>query len=231
MTFTGGLFLSLNNYFRNCTKKKILMTNINFRSTKSSTPVVMNLIIINAIVFVAQLVFDKTNFQGNWLTSKLALYSIDTGQFSPYQLVTHMFAHASFFHILFNMYALWLFGAAMERLWGTKKFLLFYFACGFAAGLAQMFLVPVGAAIGASGAVMGMLGAFAFTYPNVQFFIIPFPFPIKAKYLAIGYAAIDLFGGVAGGGDNIAHFAHLGGLVMGIILALVWSRKNSKLRF
>ena len=191
------------------------MANINFRSPKSSTPVVMNLIIINAIVFVAQLVFDKTNLQGNWLTSRLALYSIDTGLFSPYQLVTHMFAHASFFHILFNMYALWLFGAAMEKLWGTKKFLIFYFACGFAAGLAQM----------------GMLGAYAFTYPNVQFFIIPFPFPIKAKYLAMGYAAIDLFGGVAGGGDGIAHFAHLGGLVMGIILALLWTKKNQNFRF
>lgn len=207
------------------------MANINFRSSRSSTPVVMNLIIINAIVFVAQLVFDKSNFQGNWLTSRLALYSIDTGLFSPYQLVTHMFAHASFFHILFNMYALWLFGAAMEKLWGTKKFLIFYFACGLAAGLAQMFLVPVGAAIGASGAVMGMLGAYAFTYPNVQFFIIPFPFPIKAKYLAIGYAAIDLFGGVASTGDGIAHFAHLGGLVMGIILALFWKRQNQNFRY
>ena len=119
----------------------------------------------------------------------------------------------------------------MEKLWGTKKFLIFYFACGFAAGLAQMFLVPVGAAIGASGAVMGMLGAYAFTYPNVQFFIIPFPFPIKAKYLAMGYAAIDLFGGVAGTGDGVAHFAHLGGLVMGIVLALAWTKKNRNFRY
>ena len=206
------------------------MANINFRPSQSSTPVVLNLIIINAIVFVAQLVFDKNNFQGNWLTGRLALYSVDTGLFSPYQLVTHMFAHAGFFHILFNMYALWLFGAAMEKLWGTSKFLIFYFACGLAAGLAQMFLVPTGAAIGASGAVMGMLGAYAFTYPNVQFFIIPFPFPIKAKYLAMGYAAIDLFGGVSGG-DGIAHFAHLRGLVMGIILALLWKKNNRNFRY
>jgi rhomboid-like protein len=206
------------------------MANIDFRTKHSSTPVIMNLIIINIIVFVAQLVFDKSNFQGNWLTSRLALYSVDTGLFSPYQLVTHMFAHASFFHILFNMYALWLFGAAMEKLWGTKKFLIFYFACGLAAAFAQMFLVS-GAAIGASGAVMGMLGAYALTYPNVQFFIIPFPFPIKAKYLAIGYAAIDLFGGVASTGDGIAHFAHLGGLVMGILLALFWTKKNRNFRF
>lgn len=201
-----------------------------YRPSQSSTPVVLNLIIINAIVFVAQLVLDKTGVQNNWLTSKLALYSPDTGLFSPYQLVTHMFAHASFFHILFNMYALWLFGSAMERLWGAKRFLIFYFACGLAAAFAQMFFVPDGAAIGASGAVMGMLGAFALTYPNVEFFILPIPFPVKAKYLAIVYAAIDLFGGVAGG-DNIAHFAHLGGLVMGVILALVWTKKNTNLRY
>ena len=206
------------------------MASINFRSSKSSTPVIMNLIIINVIVFVAQSLFDKTPLDQHWLTNRLALYSVDTGLFRPYQLVTHMFAHANFFHILFNMYALWLFGAAMEKLWGTKKFLIFYFACGFAAALAQMYLVT-GAAIGASGAVMGMLGAYAFTYPNVQFFIIPFPFPIKAKYLAMGYAAIDLFGGVSSSGDGIAHFAHLGGLVMGILLALFWTKKNQNFRY
>ena len=134
-------------------------------------------------------------------------------------------------HILFNMYALWLFGAAMEKLWGTKKFLIFYFACGLAAAFAELnFLPPLGA-VGASGAVMGVLGAYAFTYPNVQFFIIPFPFPIKAKYLAMGYAAIDLFGGISNTSDGIAHFAHLGGLVMGIILALFWTKKNQNYRY
>ena len=206
------------------------MANINFRAKQSSTPVIMNLIIINVIVFVAQRVFDNSPVDPGWLTNKLVLWSVDSGRFSPYQLVTHMFAHAGFFHILFNMYALWLFGAAMEKLWGAKKFLIFYFACGFAAAFAQMYLVS-GAALGASGAVMGVLGAYAFTYPNVQFFIIPFPFPIKAKYLAIGYAAIDLFGGVASTGDGVAHFAHLGGLAMGVLLALFWTKKNRNLRY
>jgi rhomboid family protein len=189
-----------------------------YRPSQSSTPVVLNLIIINVIVFVAQLVFKD-------LTNYLALYSYDTGLFKPYQLVTHMFAHSpnNYFHIIFNMYALWLFGSSLERLWGGKRFLIFYFICGIAAGLTQMFLVSQGAAIGASGAIMGLLAAFAYTFPNIQFYILPIPFPIKAKYLAIIYAAIDIFGEFSGGGD-VAHFAHLGGLVMGLILCIIWKK-------
>jgi rhomboid-like protein len=204
--------------------------NNRFRPSQSSTPVVLNLIIINVIVFVAQMVFDKSGYDitgGNnlgWLTSRIGLWSIDTGLFKPYQLVTHMFAHGGFFHILFNMYALWLFGASLERLWGPKRFLIFYLVCGLAAGVTEMFLVPVGFAIGASGAVMGLLGAFAYTFPNVEFFILPIPFPIKAKYLAIIYAAIDLFGQFSGFGGNVAHFAHLGGLVMGLVLCIIWKK-------
>jgi membrane associated rhomboid family serine protease len=191
-----------------------------YRPSQSSTPVVLNLIIINVIVLVAQLVFKD-------LTNYLALYSYDTGLFNPYQLVTHMFAHSpnNYFHIIFNMYALWLFGSALERLWGGKRFLIFYFICGIAAGLTQMFLVRQGAAIGASGAIMGLLAAFAYTFPNIQFYILPIPFPIKAKYLAIIYAAIDIFGEFSGGG-NVAHFAHLGGLVMGLILCIIWKKRG-----
>ncbi len=202
-----------------------------YRPSQSATPVVLNLIIINAIVFVAQLAFDKTAGEAGWLTNKLALYSYDTGLFKPYQLVTHMFAHGSFFHIFFNMYALWLFGAVLEKTWGPKRFLIFYLVCGLAAGLTQMFFVSQGAAIGASGAVMGLLAAFAYTFPNVEFYILPIPFPIKAKYLAIIYAAIDLFGGFSGGGDNVAHFAHLGGLAMGFILAIIWNKTDKKMRY
>ena len=191
-----------------------------YRPSQSSTPVVLNLIIINVIVFVAQLVFKD-------LTNYLALYSYDTGLFKPYQLVTHMFAHSpnNYFHIIFNMYALWLFGSSLERLWGGKRFLIFYFICGIAAGLTQMFLVSQGAAIGASGAIMGLLAAFAYTFPNIQFYILPIPFPIKAKYLAIIYAAIDIFGQFSGGGD-VAHFAHLGGLVMGLIICIIWKKRG-----
>ena len=196
-----------------------------YGSSQRFTPIVLNLIIINAIVFVAQLMFDSS-----WgLTGLLALFPYNSGFFSPYQLVTHMFAHGGWMHIIFNMYALWIFGTTLERVWGPKKFLIFYLVCGFAAGVAQMFLSTGGPAIGASGAVMGLLGAFAYTFPNTEFFILPLPFPIKAKYMAAIYAAIDLFGGFRpGGGDGIAHFAHLGGLVMGLILVIIWNKTNRK---
>ncbi|MEO6639245.1 MAG: rhomboid family intramembrane serine protease [Ginsengibacter sp.] len=197
----------------------------NFRPSKKIPPVVLNLIIINAIVFLAQIVFDST-----WqLTNIIALYPYNSGFFEPYQLVTHMFAHGGWLHIIFNMYALYIFGSVLERIWGPKKFLIFYLVCGLAAGLTQMFFVSTGAAIGASGAIMGLLAGFAYTFPNTEFFIIPIPFPIKAKYMAAIYAAIDLFGGFqATSGDNVAHFAHLGGLVMGLILVIVWNKTDKK---
>jgi membrane associated rhomboid family serine protease len=195
----------------------------NYRPSRRIPPVVLNLIIINVIAFVAQLVFDST-FD---LTNRFGLYSYNDPRFEPYQLVTHMFLHGGIMHILFNMYALWLFGAVLERMWGPKKFFIFYFVCGLSAGLAEMLLVPGGPAIGASGAIMGLLAGFAYTFPNTEFFIIPFPFPIKAKYMAAIFAAFDLFGGFAGG-DNVAHFAHLGGLAMGLILVIIWNKTDKK---
>jgi len=193
---------------------------------QKTTPIVLNLIIINALVFVAQMVLDKTS----GLTGYIALYSYQSELFRPYQLVTHMFAHAGFMHILFNMYALWMFGSVLERVWGPKKFLIFYLVCGLAAGLAQMFTMDLmGSAVGASGAIMGLLAAFAYLFPNVQFYILPFPFPIKAKFMVAIYAAIDLFGGLhPGASDNIAHFAHLGGLVMGFILVIIWGKPDKQ---
>ena len=197
------------------------------------TPIVMNLIIINVLVWIAQLMLDKSS----GLTDKIALFSYDSGLFKPYQLVTYMFAHASydpqgdivFFHILLNMYALWMFGTALERAWGPKRFLIFYLTCGLAAGVAQMFLLKNGVSVGASGAIMGLLAGFGYLFPNTQFYIIPIPFPIKAKFLVAIYAAIDLFGGLhPGKADNIGHFAHLGGMVMGFILVIIWNKTNKK---
>ncbi|MEP6617150.1 MAG: rhomboid family intramembrane serine protease [Ginsengibacter sp.] len=196
-------------------------------SMQRTTPVVLNLIIINALVYVAQLILDRSI----GLTNILALYSYDSEYFRPYQLVTHMFAHSpsTFFHILFNMYALWMFGSVLERAWGPKRFLIFYIVCGLAAGVAQMMLVKDGAAVGASGAIMGLLAAFAYLFPNTKFFILPFPFPIKAKYMVAILAAIDLFGGFhPGNADNVAHFAHLGGMIMGFILVIIWNKTNTK---
>src|ERR1700733_10381185 len=125
-----------------------------------TTPVVLNLIIINALVFVAQLTLDRSI----GLTDLLALYPYNSGLFKPYQLITHMFAHGGFLHILLNMYALWMFGTILERVWGAKRFLIFYFACGLAAGATQMLLVQNAPAIGASGAIMGLLAAFAYLF-------------------------------------------------------------------
>jgi membrane associated rhomboid family serine protease len=197
-------------------------------SNQRTTPIVLNLIIINALVYIAQMIMDKTV----GLTNYLALYSVHSEYFKPYQLVTHMFAHspATFFHILFNMYALWMFGTVLERVWGAKKFLIFYLVCGLAAGVAQMFAMDInGSAVGASGAIMGLLAAFAYLFPDTKFYILPFPFPIKAKYMVAIFAAIDLFGGLhPGAADNIAHFAHLGGLVMGFILVIIWGKTNKK---
>jgi len=111
-----------------------------------------------------------------------------------------------------------------------KKFLIFYLVCGLAAGVAHLFLSN-SAAVGASGAIMGLLGAYAYLFPNTQLIIFPIPFPVKAKWAIIGIAAIDLFGGVYPTGSNIAHFAHLGGLVAGLILVIVWNKSNKKTFF
>lgn len=194
-------------------------------SFQRNTPIVFNLIIINVLVFVAQMVLDGPEEK---ISRVIALWPYDSPFFKPYQVVTHMFAHGGWMHILFNMYALWMFGTALEKAWGPKRFLIFYLACGLAAGITQM-LLSDGPSVGASGAIMGLLAAFAYLFPNTQFFIIPIPVPIKAKYLVAIYAAIDIFGGIhPGKADNIAHFAHLGGLVMGFILVLIWNKTNKK---
>jgi membrane associated rhomboid family serine protease len=190
-----------------------------------TTPIVLNLIVINALVFAVQMMLDGPEEK---ISKMIALWPYNSGFFKPYQLVTHMFAHGGWLHILLNMYALWMFGTALERAWGPKRFLIFYLTCGLAAGVTQM-LLSNDPAVGASGAIMGLLAAFAYLFPNTQFFIIPFPFPIKAKFIVAIYAAYDLFGGVhPGAADNIAHFAHLGGLVMGFILVIIWNKTNKK---
>ncbi|MBC7933829.1 MAG: rhomboid family intramembrane serine protease [Rhizobacter sp.] len=189
-----------------------------------TTPVVLNLIIINALVFMAQSFFDGPEEK---ITRLMALWPIASGNFEPYQIVSHMFTHGGIGHILFNMFALWSFGSMLERVWGPKKFLIFYLACGLAAGVAQLFLSDA-PAVGASGAIMGLLAAFAYLFPNTQLIIFPFPVPVKAKWAVMVIAAIDLFGGVYPTGSNIAHFAHLGGLVMGLILVLTWNKTNKK---
>ncbi len=191
---------------------------------QKSSPVVLNLIIINVLVFFVQKLFDGEEGK---ITSVLALWPYQSEFFKPYQLVSHMFTHGSFPHILFNMFALWSFGSLLEKVWGPKKFLIFYLVCGLAAAVAQLFLSDA-PAIGASGAVMGLLGAYAYLFPNTELLIFPIPFPIKAKWAIAGIAAIDIFGGVYPTGSQIAHFAHLGGLITGLILVIIWNKGNKK---
>ena len=193
-------------------------------SFQRTTPVVLNLIIINVLVFIVQMMFDGPEEK---ITRMIALFPYQTEFFKPYQLVTHMFAHGGFFHLLFNMFVLWMFGSMLERVWGPKRFFIFYFLCGLAAGVAHL-LLEFAPAVGASGAIMGLFAAFAYLFPNTQLIIFPIPVPIKAKYAVAIMAAIDLFGGVYPAGSNIAHFAHLGGLVMGFILVLIWNRTNKR---
>ena len=189
-----------------------------------TTPVVLNLIIINTLVYIVQFLFDGPDEK---ISRVIALFPYNTPYFKPYQLVTHMFAHGGFFHLLFNMFVLWMFGTMLERVWGPKRFLIFYLVCGLAAGVAHLALENV-PAVGASGAIMGLFAAFAYLFPNTEMIMFPIPVPVKAKYAIALLAAYDLFSGVNPQGDNIAHFAHLGGLVMGFILVLIWNKTNKK---
>jgi membrane associated rhomboid family serine protease len=209
------------------------MSNFQFTRYDRFPPIVKNLIIINVLVFVAQLVFDREY----GLTLRLALWPIDTPMFEPYQVATHMFTHSpSFiFHIIMNMLVLWMFGRILENIWGAKRFLFFYLASGVGAAAAHLLMqhfmskgIPV-PAVGASGAIMGVFVAFAYLFPNTELMIIPIPIPIKAKWLALAYIAFDLFGGFGQvTGSNIAHFAHLGGAITGFLIVFIWNKTNRR---
>lgn len=234
------------------------MSDFRFTRPDNFPPVVKNLIIINVLVFVAQITMDS-QFD---ITNKLALYPVMFKQFSPYQIFTHMFAHSpgTLFHILFNMFGLWMFGKILENVWGAKRFLFFYLACGLGAAILHMLiqyiryeqimeqlqaaaslndavlynkafsqLSTIGPAIGASGAVMGVFIAFAYLFPNTELYLMFLPIPVKAKWAMLGLVAIDLFGGVANvQGDNVAHFAHLGGALTGFIIVFIWNKTNRR---
>ncbi|MCL5267367.1 MAG: rhomboid family intramembrane serine protease [Bacteroidetes bacterium] len=155
-----------------------------------------------------------------------ALYPLGQG-FLVWQLVTYLFLHGGFFHIFFNMLALWFFGVELEHVWGTRRFLIYYFLCGIGAGLSNVFLTPLftvpAPTIGASGAIYGVLIAFGMLFPDAPVFIY-FLFPIKAKYFVAIFIAIELFYGVTGTGTGIAHFAHLGGAFVGFVYLMLYRR-------
>lgn len=216
-------------------------------------PITLNLIIINALMWLAQLVFARLGFN---LTYFLGLHYFEASSFKVYQLISYAFLHdeSSIGHLFFNMFSLFMFGGAVERIWGRWRFLSFYILCAFTAAITQQIfwffdlhsIVSSGAEIvnypgghmlatsflnrvltvGASGAVFGLLLAFGMLFPNSVIYMLFIPFPIKAKYFVIIYGLIELFLGIAGTSDGIAHFAHLGGMIGGIILILIWRKKG-----
>lgn len=213
--------------------------------------VVKNLLIINVLFFLATMAAESV-FRIN-LSDYLGLHYIESSGFQPYQFVTYMFMHGSFAHLFFNMFALWMFGNTLENIWGPNRFLLFYFVCGIGAGLVQELvqyiqyattlqaytsvnmhghIIPMGeylnllTTVGASGAVYGILLAFGMMFPNSTLYIY-FAIPIKAKWFVLIYGVIELFSGLGGAADGVAHFAHLGGMLFGLILILYWKKKGN----
>lgn len=237
---------------------------------KSIPPVTLNIIIINVILWLSQKIFLT---KGIDLSEYLGLHYWSSDYFYPHQILTYMFLHdpSSFTHILFNMFAVFMFGRTLEMVWGPKRFLFYYIATGIGAALINLLVVGIrihyievnlspemisevmnnGASllsrgmnyseeslgalnmminqttIGASGAVFGILLAFGMIFPNVELMMIPIPIPIKAKYFVIGYGVIELLLGLQNSaGDNVAHFAHLGGLFFGLLIILYWKKTN-----
>ncbi|WP_302576696.1 rhomboid family intramembrane serine protease [Phocaeicola barnesiae] len=212
-------------------------------------PVTKNLLIINVLCFVGMSVARRYGIDINDLAG---LHFFLASDFNVAQLISYMFLHANFQHIFFNMFAVWMFGRVLEQVWGPKRFLTYYLICGIGAGLIQEVvqyieyatvlsnydsvqtpfgIIPMSeylnqmTTVGASGAVYGILLAFGMLFPNSEMFVFPLPVPIKAKYFVLGYAALELVLGITGG-DGIAHFAHLGGMLFGLILILYWKKKN-----
>jgi len=231
-------------------------------------PVVKNLIIINVVMLILT---ELLKISGINLNGILGLYFPKSEFFRSWQVVTHMFMHGGFVHLLFNMFALWMFGRVLEQVWGPKRFLIYYLVTGLGAAfffelvqyiqytkvmgllspeqlqlvydsggdaisqgknfadsqmgrLNSILNVPV---VGASGAVFGVLLAFGMLFPNTQLMLIFPPIPIKAKYVVIGYAAIELYLAITSPGSSIAHTAHLGGMIFGYLLIRYW-RKTTK---
>jgi membrane associated rhomboid family serine protease len=165
--------------------------------------------------------------------TNVAIESPISGPFLPWQIFTYMFMHGGFMHLFFNMFALWMFGLELENLWGSKKFLFYYMLCGVGAAFANLFIAPffstVAPTIGASGSVYGILVAFGYLFPNRNIYIY-FLLPIKAKYLVVLYMILELFSVASSSGSGIAHVAHLGGAVVGI-LYLILTKSKSGFKF
>ena len=165
-------------------------------------------------------------FLANNVSAQLALWPLYSNYFQPWQLISYGFLHGSFNHLFFNMFALWMFGFPIEKMWGSKKFATYYFICILGAGMVQLLVQYISGeiypTIGASGAVFGLLLAYGVTWPNAKLFLIFFPVPIKAKWFVLIYGAAELIFGVTGAMPQVAHYAHLGGLFFGAGLLWRW---------
>lgn len=186
------------------------------------TPVVRNLIIINAAVYLLQIMLPSLH-----VTEYLSLWNVRTEYFKPYQLFTYMFVHSpqGFSHVFFNMLTLAFMGPMLETFWGSKRFLAFYIICGMGAGVFNVLVDLIlnvgtfGVMLGASGAVYGVLMGFGMIFPNMEIMLLIPPIPIKAKYL------VFLLGGMTfllDRSGSVAHFAHLGGIIFAFIMVRLW---------
>jgi membrane associated rhomboid family serine protease len=178
-------------------------------------PISIGIIIACVVVFLLQ------NISG-----ALALWPLHSGHFQPWQLVSYSFLHGGFNHLFFNMFALWMFGLPVERMWGSKRFALYYFTCVLGAGAIQLLVQYLGGdiypTIGASGAVFGLLLAYGVMWPNNRLILLFFPVPIKAKWFVLIYGVAELIFGVTNAMPSVAHYAHLGGLFFGAALLWRW---------
>ncbi|HXD79522.1 MAG TPA: rhomboid family intramembrane serine protease [Puia sp.] len=219
-------------------------------------PVIKNLIIINILIFLAQYTLGSSFNEK--MISLFALHDVRSPLFRPHQLLTYLFLHGGWEHVLFNMFALWMFGSILENYWGPKRFLIFYVICGLGAAVANLaVLYPEmtpyfndlhqqfsnldqqpgfydpgqpwnDATLGASGAIFGCLAAMGYLFPNSLIYLYFFV-PIKVKWFVLGYAALELWSGVhVTAGDNVAHWAHLGGGLVGLLLVVYWNRTNRR---
>lgn len=223
---------------------------------RSIPTITKNLLVINALAFVAMLILKSTF--GVDLNNLCGLHFFLASDFHFYQLVTYMFMHANFQHILFNMFALWMFGCVVERVWGAKKFIFYYISCGIGAGLLQELaqfvqfyfiakaqisgftagdlltvasnsdaVLNLWTTVGASGAIYAVLLAFGMIFPEERIFIFPLPIPIKGKWFVVICAVIELVSALSTSGDNVAHLAHLGGMLFGFLMIKYWQKHPS----
>ena len=198
-----------------------------YQEREGFTTIVKNLLIINIIVF-----FGCYLDRSLYLTKTFALWAPSTGLFRVWQPLTYMFMHGGFWHIFFNMYTLVIFGMVTERIIGSRKFLIFYLVCGLAAaavhlGVNALVSGPGYPTVGASGAIYGVLIAYAMLFPESRMMLLFPPVVLKAKWLAAIFIGIELLSGVLGTNDGIAHFAHLGGALAGWLLILFWKHQGT----